>query len=589
MIKHHKTMRILIQLRVLLICAAFIWPFFVLSVNAQSGSSVGVGVNAGSPQVALPSLGETGNLSLSDERRLGARIVRDLYAGGNVASDVLLAQYVDNIWHSLYTAAVDKGEVSPEMAQQLAWQVLLINDASVNAFALPGGYMGVNMGLIAMANDAHALASVLAHELSHVTQRHIARIMNMREQNAPWLMAAMVLGTLAVTQNSELANATLLGGQAVAAQRNLNFSRDMEREADRQGLQVQNLAGFDAAGFARMFEQLQHVNRLNDDGAFPYLRSHPLTSERVADMQVRLRDLPPPAAGLLRADWLAPSVQSFMRARARVLAQTRQDTWQAWVDVAHTAPTSDADAERQSWVARYQGALAAKQLQQHDQAWRGISALALSVQTSMDSKKNQPGDTTLQRVITNSALQMWVDMPTKPQDLNGKPIDQVVQASLQAMAQTALANKRGYRSDLLSAASVAGTASASASPGTSGDATFNSKATVAYAVSRDTQHMADQALRLWLVDHPADAHAWQVAAHVAQALGQPLRALRAQAESAAHTGQFEAAKDRFMAAQAMANRQAAVGNSDEQESAIVATRLSQVANALRQQQLDDKP
>ena len=580
-------MRILIQLRVLLICAAFIGPLFVLPVHAQSGLSASEGVNAGSPQVALPSLGETGNLSLSDERRLGARIVRDLYASGNVASDVLLAQYVDNIWHSLYTAAVDKGEVSPEMAQQLAWQVLLINDASVNAFALPGGYMGVNMGLIAMANDAHALASVLAHELSHVTQRHIARIMNMREQNAPWLMAAMVLGTLAVTQNSELANATLLGGQAVAAQRNLNFSRDMEREADRQGLQVQNLAGFDAAGFARMFEQLQHVNRLNDDGAFPYLRSHPLTSERVADMQIRLRDLPPPAAGLLRADWLAPSVQSFMRARARVLAQTRQDTWQAWVDVAHTAPTSGADAERQSWVARYQGALVAKQLQQHDQAWRGISALALSVQTSMDNKKNQPGDTTLQRVITNSALQMWVDMPTKPQDLNGKPIDQVVQASLQAMAQTALANKRGYRSDLLSAASVAGTVRANTNA--SGDATLNSKATVAYAVSRDTQHMADQALRLWLVDHPADAYAWQVAAHVAQALGQPLRALRAQAESAAHSGQFEAAKDRFMAAQAMANRQVAVGNSDEQESAIVSTRLSQVANALRQQQLDDKP
>ncbi len=369
----------------------------------------------------------------------------------------------------------------------------------------------------------------------------------------------------------------------MAAQRSLNFSRDMEREADRQGLQVQNLAGFDAGGFARMFEQLQHVNRLNDDGAFPYLRSHPLTSERVADMQIRLRDLPPPAAGLLRADWLAPPVQSFMRARARVLAQTRQDTWQAWVDVAHTAPPLDADAERQSWVARYQGALAAKQLQQHDQAWRGLSALALSVQTSLNNKKNQPGDTTLQRVITNSALQMWVDMPTKPQDLNGKPIDQVVQASLQAMALTTLANKRGYRSDLLSAASVAGTVSAS------GDATFNSKTTVAYAVSRDTQHMADQALRLWLVDHPADAQAWQVAAHMAHALGQPLRALRAQAESAAHTGQFEAAKDRFMAAQAMANRQAAVGNSDEQESAIVATRLSQVANALRQQQLDDKP
>ncbi|UFS55795.1 M48 family metalloprotease [Comamonadaceae bacterium M7527] len=164
-------------------------------------------------QVPLPALGEVGDLSLGDERRLGARIVGNLYASGDVGTDVVLEQYIDNVWQALYAAGIERGDISPEMAQQLAWQVLLINDASVNAFALPGGYLGVNMGLMAMADDVHALASVLAHELSHVTQRHIARMISLREQNAPWLLAAMIVGSLAVTHDTGLANAAILGGR----------------------------------------------------------------------------------------------------------------------------------------------------------------------------------------------------------------------------------------------------------------------------------------------------------------------------------------------------------------------------------------
>jgi beta-barrel assembly-enhancing protease len=512
---------------------------------------------------ALPALGEAGDLSLSDERRLGARIVRDLYASGDVATDAVLAQYVDNMWRSLYAAARQRGDVSPEMAQQLAWQVLLINDSAVNAFALPGGYLGVNLGLIAMADDAHALASVLAHELSHVTQRHIARIMNVRQQQSPWLMAATILAVIAAGQNTDVGNAALLGGHAAVAQQSLNFSRDMEREADRQGLQVQHLAGFDSAGFARMFAQLQNVNRLNDDGAFPYLRSHPLTSQRVSDMQLRLAGLPPPPQGVLRADWLDPAVQALMRARATVLASTRQDMWQAWVNVAASKPVLAKQADTPTWVLWYRGAVAATQLQQGDQAWRWFEMLDASVRST------QPNNADLQRLVVASALHAWQAMADKPAAFNGVPIDQLVRESLSAAAAVPALSRHAYRSTLIEAASVA----ASAPLGT---------------VSRATQTMAEQALRAWLVDYAQDAQAWQVAAGLAQALAQPVRALRAQAESQAYTGQLDAAKDRLMAAQALVNQRAILANGDEQEASIVAVRLQQVSDALRAQQEDDK-
>ncbi|UFS55794.1 hypothetical protein LN050_08335 [Comamonadaceae bacterium M7527] len=332
----------------------------------------------------------------------------------------------------------------------------------------------------------------------------------------------------------------------------MNFSRDMEREADRQGLQVQNLAGFEAAGFARMFEQLQHVNRLNDDGAFPYLRSHPLTSQRMADMQLRLADLRPPAHGLLQADWLDPDVHLFMRARAQVLVQTRQDSLQAWVNLAGKQVAGNTRP-----VDVYQGALAAAALQQHALAWQWLEQIG--VRTAASNK-------VLQALIQTSALQVWVAMPPadRPALFNGEAMARLSMRLLQHYAAAPENIRRSYRSELLSAAAAAGVSG------------WQSWAAV--------QDQADQLLRLWLVDHPGDAQAWQVAGHLAQAMRQPLRALRAQAEYSAHTGQLEAAKDRFMAAQALANQQ----HNNEQEAAIVAVRLQQVSTEWRNQQADDQ-
>ena len=168
-----------------------------------------------------------------------------------------------------------------------AWQPFLVKDKSVNAFALPGGYIGVHLGLLAMTTTPDELASVLAHELSHVTQRHIARMIGQQSRQSWVSLASLVLGILAASRAPMAAQAMIYGGQAASIQGQLNFSRDMEREADRVGFGVLSDSGFDPAGMALMFEHLQAASRLNDDGSWPYLRTHPLTTERIGEAQDR--------------------------------------------------------------------------------------------------------------------------------------------------------------------------------------------------------------------------------------------------------------------------------------------------------------
>ena len=205
---------------------------------------------------ALPALGDTSELSASAERRIGDRIASSIYRDPDYLDDPVLGDYLQGIWQPLMTAARARGELGPELESRFAWDVMQIRDRSVNAFALPGGYLGVHMGLIAAVSTRDELASVLAHELTHVTQRHISRLMTKQKDQMPWLVAAMILGALAASRNPELANAAITGGQAMAVQNQLNFSRDMEREADRVGFGIMAEAGFDQLGFAAMFDKL---------------------------------------------------------------------------------------------------------------------------------------------------------------------------------------------------------------------------------------------------------------------------------------------------------------------------------------------
>lgn len=333
---------------VLLATAAWSMPW------AQSGTAGLPGPRASSN--VLPTMGDGSDMTISDERRLGDRIAREIFRDPDYIDDPILTDYVDAIWQPLLKAAHQRGEMSDEMQQRFAWRILMGRDRSVNAFALPGGYMGLYLGLIAVVGSRDELASVMAHELSHVTQRHIARLTAKQNAQTPWIVGAMILSALAASKNTDAANALLVGGQALAVQNQLNFSRDMEREADRVGFGLMADAGFAPQGFASMFDKLQAASRLNDNGAFPYLRSHPLTSERIADVQARLpmgtRDMPP-----LKMD------HAMVSARARVLSNAAIDALRDTLAQAQDAALPRQPAALQAG-ALYAGVLAAARMRE---------------------------------------------------------------------------------------------------------------------------------------------------------------------------------------------------------------------------------
>jgi predicted Zn-dependent protease len=234
----------------------------------------------------LPDLGDSAQSSFSgqEERRLGEEIMREIRGDRSYYDDPEATDYVN----ALGTRLVSRGS---DTRQDM--EFFLIQERSINAFALPGGYVGVNTGLLLAAQTESEVASVVAHEIAHVTQRHIARLIAQQKQTMVMSIAAMAVAILAARANSELASAAIGFGTAGAAQSMLNFTRDHEREADRVGLQILDGAGYDPRAAAVFFERMQRATRIYEvAGAPSYLRTHPLTYERIADIQNRLERLP---------------------------------------------------------------------------------------------------------------------------------------------------------------------------------------------------------------------------------------------------------------------------------------------------------
>ena len=237
---------------------------------------------------SLPSLGDTEREALSPlmERKLGEQIMREIKRNRDYLSDAPLQEYLNNLGASLLT-------VRPEARGEAQYDFFFfaVRDPMLNAFALPGGFIGVHSALVLAAQNESELASVMAHEIGHVAQRHIARMLGKQKQDMLIPLAAMVLGALAISSSPDAGVAMIMGGQGLALQRQLNFSRDAEREADRVGLDIMREAGFETAGMINFFGRLQTASRNYSDNAPPYLRSHPMTTERIADIQARTRDL----------------------------------------------------------------------------------------------------------------------------------------------------------------------------------------------------------------------------------------------------------------------------------------------------------
>ncbi|MFY9510758.1 MAG: M48 family metalloprotease, partial [Rubrivivax sp.] len=286
-------------------------------------------------QVRLPSLGEAAadEFGVGTEKRMGEQIMREIRRDPAYLDDPVLLEFLQSIWQPLLAAARANGNVEPDIERQFAWEVFLVLDRTVNAFALPGGYVGAHLGLIALTASSDELASVMAHELAHVTQRHIARGVVNSQRSSMVGLAALLVGILAAARSNsvDVANAAIMGGQAAAIQGQLNFSRDMEREADRLGYGLLGAAGFAPLGMAQMFEKMDAANRINDGGNFPYLRSHPLTVERMSESRSRALFAGP-------AKPAPPLRHVLMQQRARVLMDTDPQTLRRLQDQAAGVP-----------------------------------------------------------------------------------------------------------------------------------------------------------------------------------------------------------------------------------------------------------
>lgn len=233
----------------------------------------------------LPDLGEASQSTFSPqtERRVGEAIMFDIRRDRNLVSDPELTDYLNNLGYRLVSASAENRQ---------DFEFFVLRDNTLNAFALPGGFIGVHTGLILAAQSESELAAVLSHEIAHVTQHHLARIISKQGQSMLTSLAGLAVAILAARSNPQIANAAMATAQASAIQTQLDFTREHEREADRIGLQTLSQAGFDPRGAATFFERLQKFNRLYENNAPEYLRTHPITSERIADIQNRLASLP---------------------------------------------------------------------------------------------------------------------------------------------------------------------------------------------------------------------------------------------------------------------------------------------------------
>ena len=236
---------------------------------------------------ALPDLGGVGDAGLSPqvERRIGESIMREIrFREPNYMDDAEVAEYIGNLGARLAQNAVG--------ARQ-DFEFFAIRDHTINAFALPGGFIGVHTGLLLAAESESEVASVLAHEIAHVTQRHIARMLGQQQQMQLPMLAAMAAAILLGRSRPDLASGAMAAASGAAVQSQLSYSRDFEREADRIGFQALEGSGFDVHAMGTFFEKMQRGTRLADDGSLPgYLRTHPVTTERIADAQNRASSLP---------------------------------------------------------------------------------------------------------------------------------------------------------------------------------------------------------------------------------------------------------------------------------------------------------
>ncbi len=251
-----------VGLALLLVCGLIVDPFAVRA------------------EVELPSLGDTSSIMISpaQERALGQRWLRAYRSQVPTSSDPLIINYLEQLFARLLPhSQLDNKQIDLVVAQ----------NNTLNAFAVPGNIIGVHTGLLNYAKTENQLAAVLAHEMGHLSQRHYARRLEQQKNMMMPMLAGMLAGlVLAANSNSDAGVAAIMGTQAAAQQASLAFSRQNEQEADRIGMQTMVQAGLDPHAAGDMFEEMVRANRLNRRPP-EYLLTHPVSETRVADARNR--------------------------------------------------------------------------------------------------------------------------------------------------------------------------------------------------------------------------------------------------------------------------------------------------------------
>ncbi len=240
-------------------------------------------------EINLPDIGSPADATLSknDEARIGRAIMAQIRQSGQVVEDPLVTEYVNEIGHRIAAQANNDGIYD--------FSFFVIEDPVVNAFALPGGFIGVHTGLLEATRNEDELAGVLAHEVAHVTQRHIARSIHSGQRQSIMSMAIMLGAILAAAAGAggDAVQGAIAVAQGTAAQQQINFTRSNEYEADRVGISALAAAGFDPQGMASFFEVISGSNTPMEYRTPEFLRTHPVSSARIAESRSRARNYPP--------------------------------------------------------------------------------------------------------------------------------------------------------------------------------------------------------------------------------------------------------------------------------------------------------
>ncbi|MBI1425577.1 MAG: M48 family metalloprotease [Gammaproteobacteria bacterium] len=240
-------------------------------------------------EVDLPDIGDSGAalLTPAQERRVGEAVMHNLRRAGMIVDDPIATAYLNQLGYRLLAQR--------ENPDQTKFTFFLVNDKSINAFALPGGFIGINYGLVMETDSEDELAAVLAHEISHVTQRHYARAYGASSSSELPVIAAIIAAiVLGAHGNADIGQAAIATAAGASAQHQITFTRHNEEEADRIGIQLLAKAGFDPEMMAEFFEKLDKESRLYGSNIPAFLLDHPVNSERITDARNRADQLPRP-------------------------------------------------------------------------------------------------------------------------------------------------------------------------------------------------------------------------------------------------------------------------------------------------------